>query len=72
MNGFGIFMLIFATAILLTGFYMFTGHEIEILKGRPAYKHLTISEWKKIGKYTMIVSIFIFIIGIVGIIFNFE
>ena len=72
MSGFGIFMIIFASLVFLTGLYMFTGHKLGILTGRPAYKNLTKEEWKKIGKYTIIVSIFIFIIGILGIIFNFE
>ena len=72
MSGFGILMLIFATILFLIGLYMFNGHKIDLLTARPAFKNLTIDEWKKIGKYTMIVSIFIFIIGIIGIILNFE
>lgn len=72
MSGFGIFMLIFATMIFLTGLYMLTGHKIGLLEYRPAFKNITIDEWKKVGKYTIIVSIFVFILGIIGIIFNFE
>ena len=72
MSGFGILMLIFATAVLLVGLYMFTGHKLGIMELRAAFKNLTIDDWKRIGKYTMIVSIFIYIIGIIGIIFNFE
>ena len=72
MSGFGIFMLIFATMIFLIGLYMFTGHKVGVLEGRVAFRNLTIDEWKKIGKYTMIVSILVFILGVVGIIFNFE
>ena len=72
MSGFGIFMIIFAVILFLTGLYMSTGHKLGILTLRPAFKNITIKDWKKIGKYTMIVSAFIFVIGIIGIIFNFE
>ena len=65
-------MLIFSIATFLTGLYMFTGHKLGIFELRPAFKNLTIEDWKKIGKYTMIVSIFICMLGIIGIIFNFE
>ena len=70
MSGFGILMLIFGTCTLLTGLYMKTGHKLGIMTARPAFKNLTKDEWKNIGKWTMIVSIFIFIIGIIGIVFN--
>ena len=70
MSGFGILMLIFATCVLLVGLYMFTGHKLEIMTYRAAFKNLTISEWKNIGKWTMISSILIYIIGILGIIFK--
>ena len=72
MSGFGILMLIFATCVLLTGFYMFTGHKIGLLEYRAAFRNLTISEWKNIGKWTMISSIIIYILAILGIIFNFQ
>lgn len=68
----GIFMIIFATCVLLTGLYMFTGHKLGIMTWRAAFKNLTIEEWKNIGKWTMISSIIIYIIGIVAIIFHFE
>ena len=72
MNGFSILMFIFATCVLLIGVYMFTGHEVGILTARPAFKNLQKSEWKNIGKWTMIVSIFVYLIAIIGWIFNFE
>ena len=72
MSGFGILFIIFASLVFLTGLYMFTGHKLGIMTGRPAFKNLTKEEWKNIGKYTMIVSLFILLLGIVGIIFNFE
>ncbi len=70
MNGFGILMFIFATCVLLIGLYMFTGHEVGLLTGREAFRNLNKSKWKNIGKWTMIVSIFIYIIAVLGIIFN--
>ena len=72
MSGFGILMLIFATVLFLVGLYMYTGHKLGIFEYRPAFKNVTIDGWKKTGKYTIIVSIFVFMIGIIGIIFNFE
>ena len=72
MNGFSILMFIFATCVLLVGFYMFRGHKLEIMTIRPAFKNLNKSDWTKIGKYTMIVSIFIYILAIIGWIFNFQ
>ena len=72
MSSFGIFFIIFGVCVLLTGLYAFTGHKIGILTERPAFKNLTISEWKNIGKWTMITSLFIILIGIIGIILNIE
>lgn len=72
MSGFGILMLIFACMLFLVGLYMFTGHKLSVIAWKAAYKGLTIEGWKKVGKYTMIVSIFIFILGIIGIIFKFQ
>ena len=72
MSGFGILMLIFGGVLLLVGFYTSRGHKLSIFDYRPAFKNATIDDWKKIGKYTMIVSIFILLLGVVAIIFNFE
>ncbi len=71
LSGFGVLMSIFATCLLLTGLYMFSGHKIGLLTERPAFKNLSIAKWKIIGKWTMIVSIFVFAIAIVGFVFNF-
>ena len=71
MSGFGILFLIFGICTLLVGFYMFTGHKLDILTWRAAYKNLNESDWKNIGKWTMITSIFIFALAVVGLIFNF-
>ena len=65
-------MLIFAVVLFLVGLYMFAGHKLNLIAWKAAFKGLTIEGWKKVGKYTMIVSIFIFILGIIGIIFNFQ
>lgn len=72
MSGFGILMILFASALLLVGLYMYTGHKLGIFEYRVAFRNITIDDWKKIGKYTMIVSIFVYIIGVLGILFHFE
>ena len=72
MSGFGILFIIFGVCVFLTGLYSFTGHEIWILTGRAAFQHLTKDQWKNIGKWTMIASIFIILIGVLGIIFNVQ
>ncbi len=68
----GIFLMIFAVCILLVGLYMFTGHKLNILTWRAAFKNLTINEWKNIGKWTMISSIPIITIGIILIILQVD
>lgn len=72
MNGFSILMFIFASLVLLVGLFMYTGHKLDILTGRAAFNNLSRDEWVNIGKYTCIVSIFIYLLGIIGIIFNFN
>ena len=71
LSNFGILMAIFATCVLLVGLYMFTGHKLGIFSLRPAFKNLTKDGWRKIGKWTMVVSFFIYALAIVGFIFNF-
>jgi len=71
MNGFSILFFIFATLVLLVGIYMYTGHKVELLTGRAAFQNLKKDEWKNIGKWTIVVSLFIYLIAILGIIFNF-
>ncbi len=72
MSGFSILFLIFGTCVLLIGLYMYTGHKVDMLTWRAAFRNLSINEWKNIGKWTMISSIIIYIIAILGIIFKFE
>ncbi len=67
MSGFSILFFIFATCTLLVGLYMFTGHKLEIMTYRAAFKNLSKSEWKNIGKWTMISSILIYIIAVIGL-----
>ena len=71
MYGFSILMFIFATSVLLAGLYMYTEHKIEMLTWRAPFQNLKKSEWKNIGKWTMISSILIYIIAIIGYIFKF-
>ncbi len=71
MNGFSILFFIFATLVLLVGIYMYTGHKVELLTGRATFQNLKKDEWKNIGKWTIVVSLFIYLIAILGIIFNF-
>lgn len=71
MNGFSILFFIFATLVLVVGIYMYTGHKVELLTGRAAFQNLKKDEWKNIGKWTIVVSLFIYLIAILGIIFNF-
>ena len=71
MSSFAILFFIFATCVLLAGLYMYTGHKIEILAWKAAFKNHKKDEWKNIGKWTMINSIPIFLIAIIGWIFNF-
>jgi len=65
MNGPSTLFLIFAICVFLMGLYMFTGHKVGMLEWRAAFKNLTIEEWKNIGKWTMVSSIFILIIAII-------
>ena len=67
MSGFSIIFFIFGTCTLLVGLYMFTGHKLDIMTYRAAFKNLNKSEWKNIGKWTMIASIIIYIIAVIGL-----
>ena len=67
MSGFSILMFIFATCVLLVGFYMFKGHEVYLLTGRAAFQNLKKEDWINIGKWTMISSIIIYLLAIIGL-----
>ena len=70
MGGFSILFFIFGTCVLLVGLYMFKGHALGIFTIRPAFKNLNKEDWKNIGKWTMISSLIIYAIAILGCIFN--
>ena len=72
MSNFSILMFIFATCVLLVGLYMYTGHKLKVIAWKAAFKHLDKNGWKRVGKYTMLSSIIIYILAIIGIIFHFE
>ena len=67
MNGFSILFFIFGAVVFLTGLYAYTGHKLGIMTGRATFQNLTKDEWKNIGKWTMVASIVIFIIAIIGL-----
>lgn len=70
MSNFGILMLIFGICLLLVGLYMNGGHALGIMTNRPAFKNLDKDGWKNVGKWTIISSIFIFIISFIAFMFK--
>ena len=70
MSYFSVLMFIFATLVLLFGLYIYKGHDVSKLFIRASFKNLTKEEWINIGKWTMISSIFIYLIAIIVYIFN--
>ena len=71
MNGFSILFLVFGVSVLLVGLYMYKGHELKAISWRAPFRHLKKDGWKNVGKWTMISSSIIFILAILGIIFDF-
>ena len=67
MNGLSILFFIFGICVFLVGLYAYTGHELSIMTYRAAFRNLNKSQWKNIGKWTMIASIVIFGIAILGL-----
>ena len=65
-NGLAILMFIFATCVLLVGLYMYKGHKLSIMEWRVGFRNLKKEQWINIGKWTMISSSIIFLIGIIG------
>ena len=70
MSSFGILMFIFGLCVFLAGLYMYTGHKFSLVLWRAPFKGMSISGWKQVGKWTMLASIFIFLISILGVIFR--
>ena len=67
MVAFSILMFIFAFFLFLAGLYVYTGHNSEILLWTGYNKHATKEHLRQVGKWVMIVSLFILIIGIIGL-----
>ena len=72
MNGFGVFMIIFGVCLFFPGLYVFLGHNNELLLWRGYSKNRTKHELKIIGGSVMVISFILIIIGILGIIFDFQ
>lgn len=68
----GMFLLIFELCVFLFGLYIFTGHDVSKLFWKATFRNLTKSEWKNIGKWTMISSLFISFIGILVMILKLD
>lgn len=69
MSDFSIWMLILGVSVLLVGFYMFTGCKLSAIAWNEPYKSKWQQQFKVIGKWTMIVSMFFFIIAFIDFIF---
>lgn len=68
MNGFSILMFIFGFLVFLAGIYLYTGHKNEVLLWKVHdIKKFTIEQTKNVGKWTMIASAVIVLIGIIGL-----
>ena len=62
----GIFLFIFGFLVFLAGLYLFTGHKNEILLWKVhQIDKFTIEETKNVGKWTIISSLVIMLIGII-------
>lgn len=62
----GILFIIFGFLVFLCGLYLFTGHKNEVLLWKVHdIKNFTIEQTKNVGKWTIIASIIILIIGII-------
>ena len=72
MSPFSILFFIFGTLVLILGIYMYRGNELKAISWKAAFKGVNKAGWKNIGKWTIIASIIIYIIAIIGWIFNFE
>ena len=66
MYGFSILMSIFGVLVILAGYYVYRGHNSELLLWRGYNPNRTKTELKVIGKWTMIVGLIIIIIAIIG------
>ena len=71
MSNIGILFSIFGVLVILTGLYMFTGHKLEIIAWKAAFKGCTKEDWIKIGKYTMLVGAGILLFAFIAFLLNF-
>lgn len=72
MNGFSVLMFILSIGVFLSGLYLFTGHNSELLLWKTYRKNTPKEEIINVGKWTMISSLVPLVLGILGIIFKFE
>lgn len=70
MYGFSILMFIFFLGVFISGLYLYTGHKSELLLWKSNVKKMSIDEVKNVGKWTMISSIFILLLSIIGLLFG--
>ena len=72
MQGYGILMIIFGSVLSLSGLYIYTGHNSELLLWKGYNKNTTKKQLKQIGKYIIAVSISLIISGICGLFYQEE
>ena len=76
MSNFSILMCIFSILVFLAGLYLYTGHKTDftelLLWKSHNVKKMPIDDIKKAGKWTIIASLIIALIGVLGIILKFE
>ena len=66
MYGFSCLMLIFGILILLAGYYIYTGHNSELLLWKTYRKDTSKSELREIGKWTMISGLIPLLLSLIG------
>lgn len=66
MYGFSCLMLIFGILISLAGYYIYTGHNSELLLWKTYRKDTPKSELREIGKWTMISSLIPLLLSLIG------
>ncbi len=66
MNGISILMFALGIGVFLAGLWLFTGHKSELLLWKnPDASKLSKAEVRNVGKWTMITSLVIVIIGVI-------
>ena len=68
MSGFSVLMFALGLGVFLCGLYLFTGHKSELLLWKnPQASKMSKEEVRNVGKWTMIASVLIIIIGVIGL-----